>query len=211
MKFVMNAIGVALLALVAIVGVVTPWMWGALGLGLIPAAVARSKGSRAFFAWWAFGALLFVIALPAALLRRNDVIEEVRSLAHSIDQNMRRRPAYEQSIDEEDEGPNHYGDYSSWVAGIGYRPSAVRSMLRDVRSGEMLALKRDPLDTPDPNAVALYWHGRHIGYVPARHAPWVAERLDASRPVSIFVDDVEIDDAGEIDRIGTVIRTRPIG
>jgi len=36
-------------------------------LGLIPAAVARQKG-RNFYDWWFFGAALFVIALPAALL-----------------------------------------------------------------------------------------------------------------------------------------------
>jgi hypothetical protein len=36
-------------------------------LGLIPAAVARQKG-RNFIDWWFFGAALFPIALPAALL-----------------------------------------------------------------------------------------------------------------------------------------------
>lgn len=36
-------------------------------LGLIPAAVARSKG-RSFFEWWLFGLGLFVVALPMALL-----------------------------------------------------------------------------------------------------------------------------------------------
>jgi hypothetical protein len=36
-------------------------------LGLIPAAIARSKG-RDFGTWWIFGALLFIVALPAALL-----------------------------------------------------------------------------------------------------------------------------------------------
>jgi RNA polymerase subunit RPABC4/transcription elongation factor Spt4 len=40
--------------------------WGAL-IGLIPAAIARRKG-RSFVAWWIFGALAFIIALPAVLL-----------------------------------------------------------------------------------------------------------------------------------------------
>lgn len=36
-------------------------------LGLIPAAIARSKG-RSFVGWWIYGALLFIVALPHALL-----------------------------------------------------------------------------------------------------------------------------------------------
>ena len=38
-------------------------------LGLVPANIARRKG-RDFLAWWAFGMMLFVAALPAALLMR---------------------------------------------------------------------------------------------------------------------------------------------
>lgn len=41
-------------------------------LGLIPAAIMASiqpaEKWRAFIAWWVFGALLFVVALPMALL-----------------------------------------------------------------------------------------------------------------------------------------------
>lgn len=37
------------------------------GLGLITATIAKGKG-RSFVAWWLFGALLFVVALPMALL-----------------------------------------------------------------------------------------------------------------------------------------------
>ena len=36
-------------------------------IGLIPAMVARSKG-RDFLPWWVYGSLLFVVALPHALL-----------------------------------------------------------------------------------------------------------------------------------------------
>jgi hypothetical protein len=36
-------------------------------LGLIPAAIARGKG-RSFVAWWIYGALIFIVALPHALL-----------------------------------------------------------------------------------------------------------------------------------------------
>lgn len=40
---------------------------GASLLGLIPGAVAHRKG-RSFFAWWLYGALLFIVAFPHSLL-----------------------------------------------------------------------------------------------------------------------------------------------
>jgi hypothetical protein len=36
-------------------------------LGLLPGWIASRKG-RSFFEWWIFGALFFIIALPAALI-----------------------------------------------------------------------------------------------------------------------------------------------
>lgn len=39
-------------------------------LGVLPAAIAQHKG-RSFVAWWIFGALLFIAALPASLLVRD--------------------------------------------------------------------------------------------------------------------------------------------
>lgn len=41
----------------------------AIVLGLIPAAIAKSKG-RSFVEWWVFGTLLFIIALPAAIFAK---------------------------------------------------------------------------------------------------------------------------------------------
>ena len=40
-------------------------------LGLIPAVVAQGKG-KSFVAWWAYGAALFIIALPHALIMKED-------------------------------------------------------------------------------------------------------------------------------------------
>ncbi len=42
------------------------FMW-ALVLGLIPAVIAHGKG-RNFFAWWLYGAALFIVALPHAIV-----------------------------------------------------------------------------------------------------------------------------------------------
>ncbi|WP_431236267.1 zinc ribbon domain-containing protein (plasmid) [Mycolicibacterium psychrotolerans] len=40
-------------------------------IGLIPAAIASNKGGS-FFGWWFFGAALFIVALPAALIMKPD-------------------------------------------------------------------------------------------------------------------------------------------
>ena len=38
-------------------------------IGLIPAAVAQKKGYN-FFLWWAFGASIFIVALPWAIIMK---------------------------------------------------------------------------------------------------------------------------------------------
>lgn len=40
-------------------------------IGLIPAAIAQGKG-RSFGLWWFYGAALFIIALPHALIMKPD-------------------------------------------------------------------------------------------------------------------------------------------
>lgn len=43
----------------------------AIVIGLLPAAIAKSKG-RNFALWWLYGAALFIVALPHALLMSAD-------------------------------------------------------------------------------------------------------------------------------------------
>jgi hypothetical protein len=47
------------------------WIALAILLGLLPAAIAQKK-DRNFVAWWIYGACLFIVALPHALLLRAD-------------------------------------------------------------------------------------------------------------------------------------------
>lgn len=44
---------------------------GAVLLGLIPGFIARHKG-RSFWAWWFFGALLWIVAFPVSLFLKRD-------------------------------------------------------------------------------------------------------------------------------------------
>lgn len=40
-------------------------------IGLLPAAIAHRKG-RSFFGWWLFGAALWIVATPAALMVKDN-------------------------------------------------------------------------------------------------------------------------------------------
>jgi hypothetical protein len=51
-------------------------------LGLIPAAIAKNKG-RSFGVWWFYGAMLFIVALPHALLMQPDMGAIERNRANS--------------------------------------------------------------------------------------------------------------------------------
>lgn len=77
---VLGAIGALLLLLLG--------GWAVLALcillGLIPALVARNKG-RNFVTWWIYGAFLFIVALPHALLMKPDVqAVELRQTAEGM-------------------------------------------------------------------------------------------------------------------------------
>ena len=41
-------------------------------IGIIPAVIAKGKG-RSFGMWWFYGAALFIVALPHALLMKTDI------------------------------------------------------------------------------------------------------------------------------------------
>ena len=48
--------------------------------------------------------------------------------------------------------------------------------------GDQLQTQREADNPHDSNAVQLLYDGQELGYVPARHAVWVAEILDNNRP-----------------------------
>lgn len=57
-------------------------------IGCIPAAIASGKG-RSFFAWWVYGALLFIVALIHSLVIKKDI----RSLERSqLDEGLVKCP-----------------------------------------------------------------------------------------------------------------------
>ena len=60
------------------------WLLVAILIGLIPAAIARSKG-RGFFRWWIYGTVFFIIALPHILLiKPKQSLIEKRQIAEGM-------------------------------------------------------------------------------------------------------------------------------
>ena len=60
----------------------------AIVIGLIPALIAQSKG-RSFFAWWVYGALLFIIALVHSIVIKKDPHFEEKNM---LDDGMKKCP-----------------------------------------------------------------------------------------------------------------------
>lgn len=62
------------------------------------------------------------------------------------------------------------------VAGFQYYDGPV--VWDCLRPGDRLRLAREPGNTHDERAVAVYWHGHKIGYLPRRDNTAVAQMLD---------------------------------
>jgi hypothetical protein len=66
-------------------------------LGMLPAAIAQSKG-RSFGLWWIYGAALFIVALPHALITQRNLVElEEKQLSEG----MKKCPACAELIKSE--------------------------------------------------------------------------------------------------------------
>ena len=73
------------------------WLILAVLLGLLPAMIARSKG-REFIVWWFYGAALFIVALPHALLMKSD--KDALEL-QALTEGMKKCPFCAEMIQEE--------------------------------------------------------------------------------------------------------------
>jgi hypothetical protein len=73
----------------------------------------------------------------------------------------------------------------SGVAGTQFRPGALDS--EALAPGGALALRREPANEHDANAIAVDAGGVHVGFVPRELAGELAPELDAGRPWSAVV------------------------
>lgn len=81
------------------------------------------------------------------------------------------------------------GTYSSYIAGLNH--PRTRKAANKLRSGLELQTKREPDNPHDSNAIALQdQEGAMVGYIPAKHAQWLAARLDKERSTRVVVTKV---------------------
>ncbi len=64
---------------------------------------------------------------------------------------------------------------------------ALAEVRDDLRPGVRLELVREPGNPYDANAIAVYWQGRRVGYVPREANPEVARMMDEGRPARAVV------------------------
>jgi hypothetical protein len=60
------------------------------------------------------------------------------------------------------------------LAGVNYRQGALRRLPKTTKA----ALVREPQNSHDPNAIAVYVNGRHVGYVPHDDAQWISSVME---------------------------------
>ena len=65
------------------------------------------------------------------------------------------------------------------IAGVGYRQNAVARCYE----GQNLALMRDSKNSHDKNAIKVFAHGEHIGFIPAELNEWFAQYFDSGRKI----------------------------
>ena len=72
--------------------------------------------------------------------------------------------------------------------------------------GGNLQIQRQPDNPHDGNPVQLLFDGQELGYVPARHAIWVADTIDNQR--SLLIEITEIRASGDAQQVELYLGTR---
>jgi hypothetical protein len=62
------------------------------------------------------------------------------------------------------------------LAGFQYHQG--KALWDELKVGDVLTLTREPHNPHDANAVAVYWNGQRLGYIPRRENADVARQMD---------------------------------
>lgn len=101
----------------------------AIVIGLIPALIAQSKG-RSFFAWWVYGALLFIIALVHSILIKKDPHFEEKTM---LDDGMKKCPFCAELIKSEAVKCKHCGSDLTSSSEISHSVKTEEEYLEEAR------------------------------------------------------------------------------
>lgn len=64
------------------------------------------------------------------------------------------------------------------IAGVQFRPKAIKEAIRLLAPGDQLELERDPENAFDPNAIKIMADGQFLGFVQKQVAAYLAPELD---------------------------------
>jgi hypothetical protein len=64
------------------------------------------------------------------------------------------------------------------LVGTGFKGTVAIEAVAQMMAGSIVRLAREPENPKDPQAVACHYLGQHVGYIPQRVNPRVAEALD---------------------------------
>lgn len=88
--------------------------------------------------------------------------------------------------------------YPSWIAGLKYPApdgSDRGGYCAGLAEGSLLEMVPEPSNKFDSNAVALHHNGKHLGYIPQRHA-WVGQAIRQGKILQCAVIEVEVAGGG---------------
>ena len=92
--------------------------------------------------------------------------------------------------------------YPSWIAGLKFpAPDGTNrgTYCAGLTEGSSLNMVPEPTNKFDSHAVALHHNGKHLGYIPQRHA-WVGEAIDEGKVLQCIVVEVEVTGGGIFSR-----------
>ena len=88
------------------------------------------------------------------------------------------------------------------IVGTSWKGEVALLAVGRLAKGDVLELRREPENEKDPGAVAVYYGGKHIGFIPKHSNRDVGAALDAGLPVTAEVTLAAIMDGGQIARSG---------